>query len=221
MSMLPWKTTASTLPVFLALLGGSARAQQIPWVTDYDQARDIALRWDRPLFLCIGCRDCVGCKKLDVATWPDPVISAWVRREFVAFRLEAEANPALVQAIRIDSFPTVVFAAQDGKILHAVKGHVDPTEMGQNIQLALNLLRDYREQQSRQAFAPSPAPVTSNRGRTGWGGVAAGSSVSIAPSYWNSSQQPQPATGPSPYYPQYNWYDATIFSPAYTPHTSC
>src|SRR5947209_1140414 len=92
---MPWKSAAGVLTVLLALLGGSACAQEIPWSSDYDQARDAATRWNRPLLLCVGSRDCPPCRLLEATTWRDPQVIQSVRRDFVAFKVEAEANPDL------------------------------------------------------------------------------------------------------------------------------
>jgi thioredoxin-like negative regulator of GroEL len=115
-----------------------ANAQEVHWARDYDTARRDAARSGRPLVIDLGTTNCVYCKKLDAVTFTDQAVIKQLKDQFVAVKVDADADPRLVKALNIQSFPTLVFAAADGKILGIHEGFVDAARFRQQLQRALN-----------------------------------------------------------------------------------
>jgi hypothetical protein len=210
MPLTVWKAVLGPLPLVLLVLGGSARAEPIPWGTDYTRAREDSRKENRPLILSVERKDCAVCRKLQATTCQDAALVQRVRAEFVALRVEAETSPELVQAIQVDTFPTVIFAAPDGKVLHAVSGYVDAPAMGQHIQKALALWQESQEQATSAPLSPGPGDSPS----------AAVHPVSTAEA--GSSAQPPASESPSsPVSPHWGNYPSAAITPGYTSRRSC
>jgi hypothetical protein len=136
---------------------GPALGQAIDWLGDYDEARLRAAQQDRPLLLTISSAACAGCARLHAGTFPDPHVAGSVSRQFVALKMDTEQHASLVQALRIEVFPTVIFASPGGTILHVIQGYVDAEEMSRHIDQALARLAEKRTQ---TRSAPEAGPVT-------------------------------------------------------------
>lgn len=137
--------------VMLAAASSSAFAQEINWRYDYNQARREAQDKSKPLLVDFGTDNCFWCVKLDTTTFRDPTIIALINEKFVPLKVNAMHNPSLTEFLRIQSFPTVVLAAPDGKILATLEGYMESTRFHEHVQRALATLsnpewmtRDYQ-----------------------------------------------------------------------------
>jgi tetratricopeptide (TPR) repeat protein len=123
--------------VLLAL--GPAFAQELSWSSDYAAARRAAWEKGKPLLLAFGSGHCFWCKKLDQVTFHDPGVARMLREHFVLLRLDGEREMKLAQMLGVRSYPTVVFAAPDGRILDTHEGFVNPAGMKELLGKALAL----------------------------------------------------------------------------------
>jgi thioredoxin-like negative regulator of GroEL len=139
---------------FVVLLGtlGSGSAQEVHWRYDYNAARMEAQTKGLPLVLDFGTEACFWCKKLDDTTFRDPAVLAALNNQFIPLKVDANRNPALAEALRVQSYPTLVLAAPDGKILNVLEGFQDAAVFHNKLQEALTNLnvpdwmtRDYEE----------------------------------------------------------------------------
>lgn len=137
--------------VALIAAGATASAQEIHWRYDYNQARREAQDKSKPLLVDFGTDRCMWCDKLDATTFRDPTIIALVNERFVPLKVNAMHNPSLTDFLRIQSFPTVVLAAPDGKILATLEGYMDASRFHEHVQRTLATLtnpewmtRDYQ-----------------------------------------------------------------------------
>jgi thioredoxin-like negative regulator of GroEL len=144
----------------LACLTRAAEAEEIHWRVDYNAARKEALDKGLPLILDFGTQNCFWCRKLDENTFSDPTVAQVMNERFIPLKIDAEREPALVQALHIAAYPTVVLAATDGKIVGTIEGFQDATRFHENLQRALAtvnnpewMLRDY--QAAAKAIAAS------------------------------------------------------------------
>ena len=160
------------LPIYVLLysvlstqysLLSSAIAEEVQWRTDYNQARREALAKNRPLLLDFGTEQCLWCKRLDVTTFREDHVVHLLNEHFISLRVDAEKDARLTQALHIQSFPTLVIAAPDGKILGTLEGYVEAGRFQAYLQGALaglaspeSVTRDY--QQAAQAIAASDYP---------------------------------------------------------------
>jgi tetratricopeptide (TPR) repeat protein len=124
----------------------------VNWRTDYNKARQEAVEKNRPLLIDFGTVDCVWCKKLDSTTLRDPAVVGVLNDRFIPLRIDASKDVPLAEALRIQSFPTCVIAAADGKILATVEGFREAIRFNELLQRVLASLsnpewmnRDYQE----------------------------------------------------------------------------
>jgi thiol-disulfide isomerase/thioredoxin len=138
----------------LCLVAASpAHAQEIQWRHDYEAARREAREKNRPLFIDFGTANCTWCKKLDASTFRDPAIVKEVNEKFIALKIDAEANRRLTSDLQIGSFPTLVFAAPDGKILSKQEGFVEAGKLGQQLRQVVSIAV------APSTTAPGPAAI--------------------------------------------------------------
>jgi thioredoxin-like negative regulator of GroEL len=149
------------LLVVLALgLPQAARAQEVQWRYDYNSARKEAEEKSRPLVIDFGTEDCMWCKRLDASTFHDATVAGTMNEKFVPLKIDANRDAPLAQSLRIQSYPTVVLAGPDGKIIDMVVGFKDAAQFQELLQRALGaiadpdwMVRDYKE--SAKAIAGS------------------------------------------------------------------
>jgi thioredoxin-related protein len=137
-----------------------AAAQEVQWRTDYNQARKEAAAKNRPLVLDFGAERCLWCKKLDATTFRDERVIHVMNEHFISLKVDADREAGLTQALHIQSLPTLVIAAPDGKILGMLEGYMEADRLHAQLQGALAglgnsdwITRDY--QQAAQAITAS------------------------------------------------------------------
>jgi thioredoxin-related protein len=136
----------------IVLLAGTVTAQEIQWRMDYNQARKEAAAKGKPLILDFGTAECFWCKRLNATTLRDPAIVKLVNEQFIPLRIDAHRDSALADVLHIKSFPTIVLAGPEGRILGTLEGYMDSLRMGENLRRVLAGLmnpewmsRDYQE----------------------------------------------------------------------------
>jgi thioredoxin-like negative regulator of GroEL len=138
---IPW--THLLVACTLALGAAPLPAQEAPlvpevkWRHDYPAARKEALEKNLPLVIDFGTKNCFWCKKLDETTLRDPRIVATINERFVPLRVDAEQERQLAQFLRISSYPTVVLATPDGRIIGTLEGYHEVSPFHENLQRAL------------------------------------------------------------------------------------
>ena len=108
-----------------------------PGALDYNAARKEATDKNRPLLIDFGTENCLWCKKLDASTFRDPTVAELLNSRFVPIRIDAEQNVQLTQSLKIQSFPTLIIAATDGKILTIIEGYIEAPKLLDQLQKAL------------------------------------------------------------------------------------
>jgi tetratricopeptide (TPR) repeat protein len=137
--------------ILAVVLAAPAAGQEVRWRTDYASARKEAADKGLPLVVDFGTRNCFWCHKLDENTFSDAAVAQVMNEKYVPLKIDGERDHALVQALRITAYPTVILAAPDGKILGTVEGFQDATHFHENLLRALAaisnpewMLRDYQ-----------------------------------------------------------------------------
>jgi thioredoxin-related protein len=100
-------------------------AQEVKWFHDLPAARAAAREQNRPIVIDFGTLNCCWCRQLDATTLRDPTIARLLSERFVAVKIDASADPNLAQTMGVNAFPTLIFAAPDGKVLGRQEGYVD------------------------------------------------------------------------------------------------
>src|SRR5947209_4200294 len=125
-------TPATTAP--------TAAPAEIHWRHDYAAALKEALDKNLPLVIDFGTVNCYWCKKLDESTFRDPRIIRALNDRFVPLKVDGEKEPSLVQLLRISSYPTVVLAGPDKRILGTMEGFQEAEKFHDGLQRALATL---------------------------------------------------------------------------------
>jgi len=113
---------------------------EIRWRTDYATAIKEAQDRNLPLAIDIGTVNCYWCKKLDESTFRDAKIIGVMNERFIPLKLDGEKEATLVQKLGIVSYPTIVLAAPDKRILDIVKGFEEADKFHSTLQRALSSL---------------------------------------------------------------------------------
>jgi thioredoxin-like negative regulator of GroEL len=152
--------------LLFGLLPAAVIGQEVHWRHDYRAARHEAQEKGLPLLLDFGTQNCFWCKKLDVTTFRDPAVVRTLNESFIPLKVEAEKEPALTQTLRIESFPTVVFAAPDGQILDTFSGYVEVPALAEHLKRTLArvsnpewMQRDYQDAAKAVAASDYPRAV--------------------------------------------------------------
>jgi predicted Zn-dependent protease/thioredoxin-related protein len=116
-----------------AVAGASASAQEVEWRQDYGKARKEAEEKNRPLVIDVGTSDCFWCKQLDLRTFKDPAIVAMLNERCIPLKINAEQHAGLVAKLRVDTYPTLVFATAKGTILGYQQGFIEPIPLQQRM----------------------------------------------------------------------------------------
>ena len=106
-----------------------ARAQELAWRRDYASARKEATETGRPLLLDFGTEGCVWCRKQDATTFRDPRVVKSLNERFIPVKIDAEREQRLTQSLGIESFPTLVLASAEGKVLGRQVGYADASQL--------------------------------------------------------------------------------------------
>ncbi len=115
-------------------------AAEVEWRLEYDKARKEAIEKNRPLVIDIGTENCFWCKQLDQRTFRDPDVVALLNEKCVPLKVDAQRHATLVEALRVQSYPTLVFATPEGKILGYQEGFLEASGLQERIHKVLATL---------------------------------------------------------------------------------
>jgi thioredoxin-related protein len=140
------------LCTLLTLAAGAVRADDVQWRKDYNEARKEAAEKNKPLLLDFGTDNCFWCKRLDVDVFRDKDVIALLNEQFIPLRINGNRDVRVAEALRIQSYPTLVFAAPDGKVLGVQEGYVDVGRFQEQLRRTIafitapeGMTRDYQE----------------------------------------------------------------------------
>ena len=108
-------------------------AQEVEWRLDYGRARQEAVEKNRPLVIDVGTENCHYCKQLDLHTFKDPAIVAMLNERCIPLKIDADHHAKLAEALRVEYYPTLVFASAEGKILGYQQGYIEATPLHERL----------------------------------------------------------------------------------------
>jgi thioredoxin-related protein len=109
------------------------KGEALVWRTDYNAARKEAAEKGLPLLIEVGTDECFYCRKLESVTFRDPAVAAMLAGDFIPLKVDANREPRLAQALKVQVYPTVVLAGADGKIHAFIEGYLEPARMAEHM----------------------------------------------------------------------------------------
>jgi thioredoxin-like negative regulator of GroEL len=148
-----WSFAVRVCIFFVAFVAGSAPAQDLLWRTDYNQARKESTEKNRPMFIDFVTDNCYWCKKLDSGPFRETAVVKLLSEQFVLLKVDAERTPQLADALKIQSYPTMIIASSDGRILTIIEGFVEAPKLLEQLRKAAGshapapqwMVRDFQE----------------------------------------------------------------------------
>jgi tetratricopeptide (TPR) repeat protein len=136
----------------------------VPWRQDYNSARKEAEEKQRLLMIDFGTENCFWCKRLDSSTFHDPSVAGLITEKFIPLKIDADREAGLAQSLNIQSYPTIVLASPEGKILNTVVGFKEAAEFLGILQKALASVQATPVARATPPAAPAapaaPAPAS-------------------------------------------------------------
>ncbi len=159
-----------------------AGAEEIKWISSYDQALNLAKTQNKPIMVDFYTEWCGWCKRLDQETYRDQRVSL-ISMSFVCLKIDGDKNSALVQKYNVSGYPTVLFLDASGRKVGGGPGYRDGDAMLNEMKAALQKT----ESSQQAAKAATTTPISS--------GKAIKSSVSstgaFAKNWWWSKERNQ------------------------------
>jgi thioredoxin-related protein len=148
-----------------------AAAATPTWRTDYNTARKEAQQKNLPIFVVISTDNCFYCRKLEATTFRDPGIEKQLTEAFIPLKIDANNNPELAKALRVQAYPTMVLAGADGKIHAFLEGYLDAERLDGHLKRAIAastttdwMARDFNEASKAIGTGEYPRAVTLLKG---------------------------------------------------------
>lgn len=92
-----------------------AAPTSISWRTDYNKAREEASHGKRPLLVKVGATWCGPCRQMQELTFADSRVARRLSGGFVSVMVDGDVAPDVVSQLGIETFPTTILVAADGK----------------------------------------------------------------------------------------------------------
>ncbi len=148
----------STLKGFLFLLLLSANtvlAQGVVFdsLQSWSSLLDTAKARQLPIFVDAYTTWCAPCKKMVRDVFPDSAVGTYFNARFVNVTIDMEKGegPMLAQLFHIEAYPTLLFIAPDGALLHKGVGYQSPENLIDLAQTATNQEMNLGAQEARYA----------------------------------------------------------------------
>lgn len=112
---------------FLALLPMAAVANGIAWNDSYVTARHQSVQSGKPILVSVSSRGCGWCRQLERTTFRDPRVVELLNSRTVPLKIDANdpAHESLVEALGLQSVPTLATITPDGRIVANQAGYLD------------------------------------------------------------------------------------------------
>ncbi len=101
-----------------------AQAPAVQFRHDYNETRREADRAGLPVLIYVTSDSCYYCMKMQQETFSDPAVARLMNEKFVPLKINAAQSPMLADALKVRSYPTIIMASPEGKILSTTIGYV-------------------------------------------------------------------------------------------------
>lgn len=135
------------------------------WATSFEQARDIARKQGRPIFVDFTTSWCGVCKTMDRTVMADPAIIGRLDN-FVKVKVDGDARPDLCSAYGVMAYPTFIHLDPQGRVIAKREGQMRTQEMAsaldsswQTVSASMMAIQANRKDETKVARA-TPATVS-------------------------------------------------------------
>ena len=147
--------TLAAVGFLMLSIGKTAEAQgDIPWLTDWRQARDVAQKQHRLVLLHFWSGSCVPCKRLETNVFNRPEVARAFRAGYIPVKVNVDQDRQLATHYGVTSWPTDVIVDATGKVLHRQQS---PPEAHQYVAF----LDSIKSHHSVAMLPPQPTQTTS------------------------------------------------------------
>jgi thioredoxin-related protein/YHS domain-containing protein len=109
-----------------AIFCSSVGAAEIPWSTNIEDSLHRAAANGQPVLMEFTADWCVFCKKMEKNTFPNPEVTQRISSNFVAVRIDADQDKALVKDLGIKGLPAILIVSPDLKVIKRISGFQTP-----------------------------------------------------------------------------------------------
>jgi tetratricopeptide (TPR) repeat protein len=135
---IPWKLlllgAVLAVPALVGLAQEGTTQSEVKWRTDYKLALKESKDKNLPLVIDFGTKTCRYCILMDQTTFRDPKVISVMNERFIPLKIDAEVEVDLVNYLRIASYPTILLAGPDLKILATVASYKEAGEFHEILQ---------------------------------------------------------------------------------------
>lgn len=107
-----------------------AAPQGIPWLTDLQQARQVAEQQQRLMLLHFWADDCPPCRQLEAGAFRDPGLIRAITANYIPVKVHVDQRPDLAQHFRVNRWPTDIVLTSGGKEVTRYVAPQDPIRYG-------------------------------------------------------------------------------------------
>ncbi len=164
-----------------ASVGMTAGGAEIRWLTNVEQATEIARESDRMVLLHFWSTTCPPCVRLERNVFSDDVVVANIEGNFVPVKINVDEQRAIARAYNVRQWPTDVILSPQGEVIATLGCPQDPSEYLGEIQAATNHYRALaadriaaRHSRPATEMQFSPTSATTVRAGSGIGFVNVG-----------------------------------------------
>lgn len=112
--------------ILLAIATPSFAQNEIPWISDPYQARQLAQQQQRLLLLHFYTDWCAPCKRLERDVFPRPEVARSINGNFIAAKINAEQFQEIARQYQIKAYPTDVITDPSGREIYRGVTPQDP-----------------------------------------------------------------------------------------------
>jgi thioredoxin-related protein len=124
---------AAVLLLLPALLAPPGQSAEIAWRADYNKAVKEAAETGKPVVIVVGTDACHWCRQLDARTLRTDEISQLLNERFVVYKLDANREPELANALKAQVYPSIYFAGPTGNIVGFQEGFLEKDALKQKL----------------------------------------------------------------------------------------
>jgi thiol:disulfide interchange protein len=140
------------------LLRGPDHGERVQWLSSLDEARVVAARERRPIYVDFFATWCGPCEEMVEGTYRDPDVIRRLNREFVPVMIDIDKQPVMAAQFSVGPIPDGAFLSYDGQPLTRSIGYHDADEF-------LSILDGALKMQSRLPPLPKGAKLPPSAAR--------------------------------------------------------